>query len=82
MKYQSRTSSSLCSHSGPHQKSKLTARLVDGKAVTGGHPQVRGARVKEHDEVLRWSADADLPIELDLGRQEAPVITDHSGTGR
>ena len=38
--------------------------------MNGGHPEVRGARVKQHGEVLRWRADADLPIELDLERQE------------
>lgn len=61
-----------------HQNSKLTAGLIHGQAVNGGHPQVRGARVKQHGEVLRRGADADLPVELDLEGgggtgQDAPV---------
>lgn len=56
------------------QNTKLTARQVQGRAVNGGHPEVRGARVKQHGEFLRRSADADLPKILELWRQEATPL--------
>lgn len=56
------------------QSTKLTARRVQGRAVKGGDPEVRGARVKQHGEFLRRSADADLPKILDLRRQEATPL--------
>lgn len=53
-------------------KITLTAGQIEERAVNGGDPEVRRARVKQHSEVLRRGADADLPIVLGLRRQESP----------
>ena len=45
---------------------ELTAGHVQEGAVDGGHPQVGGACVKQHCEVLGWSPNADHPIILSL----------------
>lgn len=46
---------------------KLTAGHVEEGAVDGGDPEVGGASVKEHREVLWRSADTDHPVVLGLG---------------
>lgn len=38
--------------------------------MNGGDPEVGGARVKQHSEVLWWGSDADLPIVLGLRREK------------
>lgn len=52
------------------QRSKLTAGDIEEGAVNGGDPEVGGARVKQHSEVLWRGANADHPIVLGLRRQE------------
>lgn len=49
----------------------LTAGEIEERTVNGGDPEVRRARVKQHSEVLRRGADADVPIVLSLRRQES-----------
>ncbi len=50
------------------KKSKLTAGQIEERAVNGGHPEVGGAGVKQHSEVLWRGANADHPIVLGLRR--------------
>lgn len=52
-------------------KIKLTAGHIEERAVNGGDPEVRGACVEQHSEVLWRAANADLPIVLGLRRQKS-----------
>lgn len=53
------------------KKIKLTAGHIEERAVNGGDPEVRGACVEQHSEVLWRAANADLPIVLGLRRQKS-----------
>lgn len=46
---------------------ELTAGYIKEGAVDGGDPEVGGAGVKQHGEVLRRSADTDHAVVLGLG---------------
>ena len=50
-------------------KSKLTAGHIEEGAVNGRDPEVGGASVKQHSEVLWWGANTDRSIVLSLWRQ-------------
>lgn len=51
------------------ESGELTAGHIQEGAVDGGDPQVGGASVKQHSEVLRRGADADHPVVLGLRGQ-------------
>lgn len=53
-----------------NEEAGLTAGHVQERAVDGWDPEVRGARVEQHSELLRGGADADRPIVLGLGRRD------------
>ena len=48
----------------------LTAGQIKEGAVNGGDPEVGGARVKQHAEVLRRGANTDHPIVLGLRKHK------------
>lgn len=48
------------------EEAGLTAGHIEEGAVDGRDPEVRGARVKQHSELLRGRADADRPVVLGL----------------
>lgn len=56
------------------KKIKLTAGHIKERAVNGGDPEVRGACVEQHSEVLWRAANADLPIVLGLRRQKNKTL--------
>lgn len=62
----------------------LTAGDVQQVTVHRRHPQVGGAGVKDHGELLRRSPDANLTIILGLQKekgaceQRCPLITGHT----
>lgn len=53
----------------------LTAGHVKKRAVNGGDPEVGGARVKQHGELLWGGTNADLPKVLGLWKQRGPSFT-------
>lgn len=63
-----RINQQIASESVP-QHGKLTAGHIEERAVNGGDPEVGGAGVKKHSEVLWRGADADHPVVLGLRRQ-------------
>lgn len=50
-------------------RARLTAGQVEEGAVDGGDPEVGGAGVEQHGEVLWRGADADHAVVLGLGTQ-------------
>lgn len=62
-------SSHMCSRGVISSKIQLTAGQIPERAVNRGYPEVRGASVEHHSEVLWRGANADLPKILGLGRQ-------------
>lgn len=53
----------------------LTAGHIKKGAVNGGNPEVGGARVKQHSELLWRGPNADLPEVLGLWKQRGSSFT-------
>lgn len=65
--FQRRTEGEVRQAKCANEETGLTAGHIKKGAVDGWDPEVGGARVKQHSELLRGGADTYRPIVLGLG---------------